>query len=200
MDVSKLVNLLNERGFRAAYFADAADAVEYIVSQVSNTDVGMGGSATIAQLGIQPALESAGNKVFNHALDRSPGVLAGASLAEVYFLGANAVSMDGEIVNIDGRGNRVASALFGPNRKKVFYVLGTNKIVKTLEDAVFRAKNVAAPKNAKRLSVKTPCAANADRCYNCKSPDRICRAVSIHEFPMFGVETHVVVIEGNYGF
>ena len=200
MNVSKLIDLLNSRGFKASYFDDVDIAMEYIASQVSNTSVGIGGSMTIAELGIQPILESAGNKVFNHAINRSAEVLAGASLAEVYFLSANAISMTGEIVNIDGRGNRIASSVFGPNRKKVFYVLGTNKVEENLEKALFRAKNIAAPKNAKRLSMKTPCAINADKCYDCKSPDRICRATLIHEYPMFGVETHVVIIKGNYGF
>ena len=94
---------------------------------------------------------------------------------EVYLCSANALAETGELVNIDGAGNRVASTLFG--HRKIYFVVGANKLCPTYEDAVFRARNVAAPQRARQLGAKTPCAVHADRCYDCKSPGRICRGL-----------------------
>ena len=123
-----------------------------------------------------------------------------ASLSESYVLSANALAETGEIINIDGRGNRVAGSIFGANLKRVFYICGTNKLAENIEKGIWRAKNIAAPKNAQRLGRKTPCAVRADKCYNCKSPERICRATVIITNPLINVETFVLIVEGNYGF
>ncbi len=200
MDFTKLINLLNSRGFKATLFDTTDSAKEYILKESANMSVGIGGSMTIAELELHQALEAAGNNVFNHATVNTPETLQNAADAQVYMLSANALSMNGEIVNIDGRGNRVAGSLYGVNRKKVFYILGTNKIEENLERAMWRVKNIAAPKNAKRLSMKTPCAINADKCYNCNSPEKICRAMVIQKYPMFGVETHIVIINTPLGY
>ena len=82
-----------------------------------------------------------------------------------------------KLINIDGTGNRVASTLYG--HKKVWFVVGRNKLAPTYEEALWRARNIAAPKNAQRLKRKTPCAVKADHCYDCKSPERICRGLAV---------------------
>ena len=116
---------------------------------------------------------------------------------DVFLTSVNAASESGELVNIDGSGNRTAGTLFG--HKKVYFVLGENKIVPTLEDAIWRAKNIAAPKNAERLKLKTPCAQKGDKCYDCNSSDRICNGLVIHYKKMDDCEMEVVIIKEPLG-
>ena len=106
----------------------------------------------------------------------------------------------GEIVNIDNTGNRVAATLFGP--KKVYIILGRNKIVPTLEAAIDRARNIASPMNARRYNLQTPCAqAEEMRCYDCSSSQRLCRAMVIHMFKPKGLpECEVLLINEDLGF
>ena len=102
--------------------------------------------------------------------------------------------LSGEIVNIDGKCNRVAATLFGP--KRCIFVCGVNKLRPDLQSAIERARNIAAPLNAKRLNKKTPCAVDG-RCHNCKSPERICRAMVIHMGVPSGFESCEVVLIGE---
>ena len=116
---------------------------------------------------------------------------------QVYVTSANGLAETGEIINIDGSGNRVASTLYG--HKKVYFVIGRNKLAPTYEEALWRARNIASPKNAQRLGVKTPCAIQGDRCYDCKSPDRICRGLVVLWGPMIGMETEVILVDEDLG-
>ena len=117
----------------------------------------------------------------------------------VYILSANGVSETGELVNIDGTGNRAAASLFGPER--VFYVIGRNKIAPDLHSAIARAKNTACTKNARRLGVKTPCTASGElHCYDCNSPARICSATVILERPCNGMTVELVFINEDLGY
>ena len=120
-----------------------------------------------------------------------------ARAADIYITSANGVSETGELVNIDGNGNRVSETLFGP--KKVFFVVGSNKITPDLNSAWQRARNVAAPLNAKRLQADTPCAAG-DCCYECMSPSRLCRATVILERPVNGMKAEVVFVNEPLGY
>ena len=114
-------------------------------------------------------------------------------------LSANAIAADtGEIMNIDGTGNRVASSLFG--HKKVYFLAGKNKVSPDFESAMWRMRNVVAPKNAKRLGRNTPCAVNGDKCYNCDCPERICRGLVVHYRKMRAMEMEVVLIDQELGF
>ena len=105
------------------------------------------------------------------------GSLQQAAVAQAYLTSVNALAETGELINIDGSGNRVASMVFG--HEEVYYIVGRNKLAPDYDAALWRARNVASPKNARRLGKDTPCAAKADRCYDCKSPQRICRALSV---------------------
>ena len=161
----------------------------------------MGGSVTLRELDIYNRLK-AHNTVFWHlALDAGKTVMQTrkeACRAEIYLTSVNAISEAGEIVNIDNTGNRVAAATFGCER--VYFVMGENKLCPTLEDAICRARNVAAPLNAKRLGLATPCAAKADRCYGCDSPQRICRNLSIFLKKPTGCDYEVVLIREALGY
>lgn len=117
---------------------------------------------------------------------------------DVYLTSANAVAEDGSIINLDGTGNRISSTLYG--HKKVIFVVGRNKLVSTAEEAVWRTRNIASPKNAQRLSRKTPCAACAERCYDCTSTERICSGLAVHLKKMGGCEMEVVLIDQPLGY
>ena len=116
---------------------------------------------------------------------------------QVYLTSANALAETGEIVNIDGTGNRVSATLFG--HEKVIFVIGRNKLAATYEMAVDRARNVAAPQRARQLGKKTPCAVKLDRCYDCKSPERICRGMVTLWGPMLGMEGEVLLVDEDLG-
>lgn len=186
---------LEARGYTVKVFATGAEAAEYIDSVVDNTTVGIGGSMTIQSMGLYEKL-SAHNEVHWHWVS-GPEVHAQAALAQVYLTSANGLTEGGEIINIDGAGNRVASTLFG--HQKVYFVIGKNKLAPTFEEALWRARNIAAPKNAQRLGKKTPCAVKGDRCYDCKSPDRICRGLVVNWGPMMGKEAEVILVDEELG-
>lgn len=190
MTLASVKENLKARGFGAKIFATAAEAVAYLDGAIDGMTVGFGGSVTLQQLGLKEKLGTH-NDVAWHWTD-GPEARLKAAGAQVYITSANAVAETGEIINIDGAGNRVAATLFGHQR--VYFVVGRNKLAPTYEDALWRARNVAAPKNAQRLGCKTPCAVKGDRCYDCKSPERICRGLVVLWEPMMGMEQSVEIL------
>ena len=118
--------------------------------------------------------------------------------ADIYLSSVNGIAETGEIINIDGNGNRVSEIMYG--HEKVYLIIGENKIEPDYEKAFNRARNIAAPLNAKRLNKKTPCALNADKCYDCKSPDRICRGLSVLWRKPSGCEYEVILIHQELGY
>ncbi|WP_151076113.1 lactate utilization protein [Flintibacter sp. KGMB00164] len=193
-DMERVRKNLEERGFQTSCFATAKEAADYLDAQIDGATVGIGGSMTIQAMGLSERL-SKHNEVIWHW---EGGELRRAMLADVYLTSVNGLAETGEIVNIDGNCNRVAASMFGP--KRVYYVVGCNKIAPDFEKALWRARNVAAPKNAQRLGKKTPCAVKADRCYDCKSPERICRGLSVLWRKPTGFEqAEVVLIEEELG-
>ena len=189
---------LRARGFAPAIFETKEAAAEYLLESIRGKTVGIGGSKTVEALDIYERLCES-NTVRWHWKD-GPQVCAEATGAEVYLCSANGVSEQGELVNIDNTGNRVAATLFGP--KKVYIVLGRNKIAPTLEAAIDRARNIAGPLNARRYNLRTPCAmAEEMRCYDCASPQRICRTLVIHMYKPKGLpECEVLLINEDLGF
>lgn len=193
-DMERVRKNLEERGFQTSCFATAKEAADYLDAQIDGATVGIGGSMTIQAMGLSERL-SKHNEVIWHW---EGGELRRAMLADVYLTSVNGLAETGEIVNIDGNCNRVAASMFGP--KRVYYVVGCNKIAPDFEKALWRARNVAAPKNAQRLGKKTPCAVKADRCYDCKSPERICRGLSVLWRKPTGFEqAEVVLVEEELG-
>ena len=190
-DIERLRKNLEDRGIRSSYFATAQAAADYLDRQIDGTTVGIGGSMTVKAMGLYPRL-SPHNRVVWHW---EGGSLEDAAGTEVYLTSANGVAETGELVNIDGTCNRIASSVYG--HKRVYFVVGVNKIEPDYDRALWRARNVAAPKNAQRLGRKTPCAVKADRCYDCKSPERICRGLSVIWGRPTPVETMEVVLIGE---
>ena len=172
-DWETLKQNLEARGTQCRYFDTGAEAADYLDREIDGTSVGIGGSQTVKELGLYAKL-SAHNQVVWHW---EGGSLADAAQTEVYLSSANALAETGEIINIDGNCNRVASTLYG--HKRVYFVIGMNKVEPNFEKALWRARYVAAPKRAQSLGKKTPCAAKADRCYDCRSPERVCRGLVV---------------------
>lgn len=194
-DFTKVEQALRQRGYTVRVFETGAEAADYLNSAIDGVSVGIGGSVTIQQLGLYDRLAEH-NQVYWH-WQGGPEQRAKAAEADVYLTSANGLAETGEILNIDGAGNRVASTLYG--HKKVYFVIGANKLAPTRDEALWRARNIAAPRNAQRLGKKTPCAVKGDKCYDCKSPDRICRGLVELWGPMMGMETEVILIGEDLG-
>lgn len=185
---------LEARGFSVTVCETAAEAAEHLNKAIDDQTVGIGGSLTIKELDIHNKLVLH-NEVYWHWLggqtDRD--LAAGA---DVYLTSANGLAETGEIVNIDGTGNRIASTMYG--HEKVYFVIGRNKLVPTYEEALWRARNIAAPLNAKRLGRNTPCV-KTGRCHDCSSPERICGMLTVHWRAPAGMETEVILVNEDLG-
>ena len=187
---------LEDRGYAVEVFASGAEAAAYLDGAVDGKSVGFGGSMTLDQLGLYDALGKHNTVVWHWKQDAGPARREGM-FTDVYLSSANGLAETGEIINIDGNGNRVAATLFG--HEKVYLVIGRNKLAPTYDEALWRARNIASPKNAQRLGKKTPCAVKGDRCYDCKSPDRICRGLVTLWGPMMGMETEILLVDEDLG-
>lgn len=194
-DFTKVENSLRQRGFAVKTFATGAEAAAYLDSAVDGKTVGLGGSLTLQEMGVFERL-SAHNTVYWHWVNGAEDRVRSAS-AQVYITSANGLAETGEILNIDGYGNRIASTLYG--HEKVYFVIGRNKMAPTYDEALWRARNIAAPKNAQRLGKKTPCAVKGDRCYDCKSPERICCGLAVLWNAIMGMEMEVILVDEDLG-
>ena len=191
---------LRERGFQVQCFETASEAAAYLDSQIDGQTVGFGGSVTLKQMGLYELL-SRHNHVYWHLRvpegeQKKARLLANG--ASVYLSSVNGLAETGEIINIDGTGNRVASVFYG--HEKVYLIAGENKLEKDYDSALWRARNIASPLNAKRLGVNTPCAVKGDRCYDCKSPERICRGLAVLWDKPKGAEYEVILIHEELGY
>ena len=195
MDIKKTIKSLDLRGFPVKFFATGAEAAEYLCGEIKDTSVGIGGSKTVEQLGLFEKL-SESNTVYWHW--RTPGheTLLKENEAAVFLSSANAISEDGQILNIDGRGNRLAGQVFG--KKKTYIIAGTNKICPDFESALHRARNVAAVENVKRFPFDVPCKLDG-KCHDCRSPQRACNALLVLWGPMMDMEMEIVLIDEELG-
>jgi len=178
----KVVDRLRRNEFDAFYFGTSGEASSWIRQQLKpGITVGFGGSATIRAMGIREMASEAGILIADHG---KPGLnfeekmteMRRELLSDIFISSANAITLNGEIVNVDGYGNRVAAMIFGP--RQVIIVAGINKIVSSEAEAMERLKRKAGPMNMKRLERKTPCTGDG-YCHDCDSPDRGCRAYTI---------------------
>ena len=186
---------LEARGFSVKTFDTASEAAAYLNQSIDGVSVGFGGSVTLKEMGLYELL-GGHNEVHWHWIN-GPEERNKAMDTQVYITSVNGLAETGELINIDGTGNRVASTLYG--HKKVYFVVGRNKLAPTYDEALWRARNIAAPQNTARLGKKTPCAVKGDRCYDCKSPDRICRSLVVLWGPMMAVEMEVVLVNEDLG-
>lgn len=190
MNIESAVKNLEQRGFVAHYFETGKEAAEYVSGQLNGQTIGIGGSSTVMSIGLYEELEK-NNTVYWHHKVPGPEVAGKATAAPVYITSANAIAETGEVLNIDGRGNRVAGYLY--EKDVVYIIAGTNKLCPDYDAAMKRAREVAAPRNAQRLNTKTPCAVDG-KCHDCKGPTRICNAAVALWGRPFGVERIEVVL------
>ena len=177
-------------------FRSGDSAAKRVFEIVKGHSVGYGGSVTCRQLGLFDNAKTLASDVFSHLPGRGGDEERKALCADFFLTSANAVSMDGNIVNIDGTGNRVAATCFGPGN--VIYLIGKNKIVPTLNDAFQRAKE-AAIAVARHYNKKTPCVVSG-KCVECLSPDCVCSITTIHRKCPAGVPISVFLIDEDLGF
>lgn len=201
MDFTKVSDNLKSKGYKVSCFDSAAAAVAYLDEQIDNTDVGLGGSVTIDQMKLDEVLSRHNQVLWHHKIPKGQptrDVRLQAARAQVYISSVNGLAETGEIINIDATGNRVAAITYGPER--IYLVVGENKIAPDYESALWRARNIAGPKNAQRLGVDTPCAVKADKCYDCKSPGRICRNLSVFWTAPAASNIEVLLIHEELGY
>lgn len=201
MSFEVISQALIEKGYTVSCFEKAAEAAKYLDSSIHQTTVGFGGSVTLKEMGLFDLLSTHNdvrwhNRIPEGKTDRE--MRDAAQETEIYITSANGVAETGEIINIDATGNRVAESLYG--HKKVYFVIGVNKIAPDYDSALYRARNVAGPLNAMRLGKKTPCAVKGDRCYDCKSPDRICNSLVVFWRKPWGCDYEIVLVNENLGY
>lgn len=199
----KVVKALEKNNFQAHYAVNRTAAIEKALSLIpAGATIGVGGSWTLKELGIPEQLAKNGHTVYDHSI---PGLTMEESLAlrrkellsDVFLSSTNAITLDGQLVNTDGSGNRVAAMSFGP--KKVIVIVGVNKIVSDLDAAMERIETVAAPINNKRLDRPNPCTITG-MCMDCQGSTRICNITSIlHKRPP-AIDFHVIVVGEELGF
>ena len=198
---TKVSEKLKELGYQVTVFDTKEQAADYLCGQIKDTTVAFGGSMTLREMGLYERLSEA-NTVHWHWQPQGDNTVPQTRMlardAEIYLASVNGLAETGEIINIDGSGNRVAETIFG--HKKVYFVVGSNKLAEDYDKALWRARNIAAPKNAFRLKVKTPCAEMGDQCYNCSSPARICRALSVLWCAPTGSQYEVVLVKEDLGY
>ena len=199
-NLTSLAKILTKRGYRATVFSSAAEATAYLTKSLAGLTVGIGGSMTALALGLDTALAPICRLHWHWRPAEGHSAadeLAAAADAEVYISSVNAIAESGEIVNIDGNCNRVAATMYG--HRRVILLVGRNKLAATEAEAIARARNIAAPKNAARLDRKTPCVADG-RCHDCKSPERICRALTVLWCAPRGPEYEILLIDEDLGY
>ncbi len=175
--VERTINGLKKNNFEALFVPDSKSAFDEVIKRIPDgATVGIGGSVTLAQIGLLDALGNRNIQLIwpmrqGKTQEEIHGLIQKSFSADIFLSSTNAVTEDGKLFNVDATGNRVGAMFIGP--KKVIVVCGINKIVKDIEAAEKRVKEWAAPQNAKRLKRKTPCA-ETGVCQDCSSPDRIC--------------------------
>jgi hypothetical protein len=178
---NEAVKVLSKRGFDARYFGSGNEAAETVLEIIPpGATVGAGGSVTLQELGVLERLSEKGARVIFHKpemdLAESLSARKEALRATFFLCSSNAITMEGELVNTDGIGNRVAGMIFGP--ETVIVLAGVNKLVADRGEALSRVRNLAAPANARRLGLDLPCVKRG-RCVDCRSPMNICRITTI---------------------
>ena len=195
----KVIEGLKSRNMTGYYAKDKEEALKIALSIIpESSTVTMGGALSATEIGLVDALKK-GNYNFidrNEIADKRAAMLA-AYDADVFLASANAMTEDGILVNIDGNANRVSAIAQGP--KKVVFIVGMNKVCDDVDGALKRARNVAAPINAQRFGLSTPCAKTGS-CMNCKSPDTICCQFLITRFSKHEGRIHVILVNDNLVF
>ncbi len=201
--INKIIDELNKNNMDGYFVNSKEDLINKIDKLVEDgATVSCGGSMTLFETGVIDYLRS---EKFNF-LDRYEEGLSAADIkkifirsfsADAYFTSTNAITEKGELYNVDGNGNRVAAMLYGP--EKVIVIVGINKIVKNIDEAIIRNERISAPANCKRLNKNTPCI-QIGNCVNCSSIDRICNEYTVIKRQSNRGRIHVIFLNEELGY
>ena len=203
MDYTKLLETLNQKGYHATLAKKRDEAREQAIALLADCQsIGKGGSKTLQETGIWDYLLTCGKTIYSTTLAKSRGedpkqAMKDAMMADAYICSANAITEDGDIVNIDGVGNRGGALIYGPD--KLIMVVGRNKIVKNYGAAIARIKKEACPKNAERNGHDLPCRLTG-KCANCDDPHRMCKITMRLEYPLPDKAYHIILVDEDLGF
>ena len=200
MDAEKLQRSLKARGWDFKHFATGDEAADYLAGELSGASVGIGGCGTADAIGLYDKLKAVCPDVAWHWKEEDQlAARMRAMTTDAYVCSANAIAETGEIVNIDGMGNRIAATTFG--HKRLYIVAGKNKVCPDLESAIHRARNVAAPLRARSMGMNTPCTRSEElKCYDCSAADRVCCAMTILMHKRMGMDKcELILIDKDLG-
>lgn len=203
-EYQELIDLLNQKRYHAEFFEDVISAKKRVMELIEDAQsIGIGGSQTVKDSGLFEEVVATGKTVYSQTLERlkekpdNMAVWRKAMGADVYLTSTNALTREGDLINIDGNGNRVAAMFFGPDR--VIVICGINKITKGPHDAIARIKRDACPKNASRLGLSTPCATEGI-CRDCDLLERMCKVTVRVQYPPKGKDIHILLVNEELGF
>lgn len=197
-----IIENLKKRNMEGYYFENSSECVKAILDSIpSGSVISWGGSETIKETGLMEAVHNGSYELIDRTTAKNPEearqIYARTVLADYYLMSSNAVTIDGELINIDGNGNRVACLIQGPSH--VIIVVGMNKIVTDVENGVARVRNMASPANAIRLKKKIPCAATG-HCHACLAPDCFCNQIVITRRSGHEGRIKVYLVAENLGY
>lgn len=195
----KVIKGLESRNMSGYYAASKEEALKKALELIpEGSSITMGGAMSVHEIGLTEVLKNGDYDFIDRdAYEDKREAMLKAYDADIFLSGANAMTDDGVIINIDGNANRVSAIAQGP--KKVIFIVGMNKICSDPDAAMKRARNVAAPINAQRFGLDTPCSKTGS-CFNCKSPDTICCQILITRYSRHKDRIHVIVVNDNLGF
>ncbi|MBQ7592439.1 MAG: lactate utilization protein [Clostridia bacterium] len=196
---AKVIGSLESRNMSGYYAKDREEALKIALDLIpEGSTVTMGGGMSVHEIGLPAALkEGRYHFIDRDAVPDRDAALRAAYSADFFLASVNAMTSDGVLVNIDGNANRVSAIAFGP--RKVILIAGMNKVCDDVDSAMKRARNVAAPANAQRFDINTPCRRTGS-CMNCKSPDTICCQFLITRFSRHKDRIHVILVNDQLGF
>ena len=197
----QVAEALRRRHFEAHYVSTAQEALDLALTLIpKDRTVSWGGTVTAAQIGLMDRLHQGDYQLIDRDTGKTPeekqALMRQALTCGTFIMSSNAISKDGQLVNIDGMGNRVAAMCYGP--RQVVVIAGMNKVLGTLDDAIARARNIAAPANAQRFGIKTPCGLTG-QCGDCTSPDCICSYVVVTRYSMVHERIKVILVGEDLG-
>lgn len=195
----KVIKGLKSRNMSGYYAASREEALKIALDLIpEGSSIGMGGCVSAREIGLVQALTDGDYDFIDRDKYEDPREAALMAYDADFFLASpNAITEDGVIVNIDGNANRVSAIAHGP--RKVLFITGMNKVCDDVDGAMKRARNVAAPINAQRFGLDTPCSKTGS-CMNCKSPDSICCQFLITRFSRHADRIHVILVNDELGF
>lgn len=198
----QVAKALKSRNMEAYLVDTKEDALKKALELIpEGSSVGWGGSASIEEIGLKDAIKNGNYTVIDReqssSKEEAEKLMRDIFFCDYFLASSNAVSEDGVLVNIDGNSNRVAALCYGP--KHVVLIVGMNKVVKSVEDAMSRARNTAAPLNTQRFEIDTPCK-KTGCCYDCKKPDTICCQILITRYSRHNERIKVILVKEDLGF